>query len=151
MVGCSSGIIRCFSSRTLQYISSLPAPLPSSDVAALCYHQPSAQLSVIYNDHSLVTWSLANLQQATKLWSRAHHSSAIWSLESYPGSCPTGSSLVTCGEDDTIRVWSLDQGPLQNCRLECHHQNSLQVGTAGSERPGVRCVRVSPDGRHLVS
>ena len=151
MVGCSSGIIRCFSSRTLQYISSLPAPLPSSDVAALCYHQPSAQLSVIYSDHSLVTWSLANLQQATKLWSRAHHSSAIWSLESYPGSCPTGSSLVTCGEDDTIRVWSLDQGPLQNCRLECHHQNSLQVGTAGSERPGVRCVRVSPDGRHLVS
>ena len=102
MVGCSSGIVRCFSSRTLQYISSLPSPLPSSDVAALCYHEPSAQLSVIYSDHSLVTWSLANLQEATKLSCQSPHSSCIWGLESFQGSCRTGSSLVTCGEDDTI-------------------------------------------------
>ena len=102
MVGCSSGIVRCFSSRTLQYISSLPGPLPSSDVAALCYHEPSAQLSVIYSDHSLVTWSLANLQEATKLSCQSPHSSCIWGLESFQGSCRTGSSLVTCGEDDTI-------------------------------------------------
>ena len=152
MVGCSSGIIRCFSSRTLQYISSLPSPLPSSDVAALCYHETSSELSVIYSDHSLVTWSLGNLEQPpAKLWSRSHHSSCVWSLESYQASWRTGSSLVTCGEDDTIRVWSLDQGPLHNCRLECLHQNTLQLARPGSERPGVRCVRASPDGRHLVT
>ena len=152
MVGGSSGIIRVFSSRTLQYISSLPGPLPSSDVAAMCYHETSSELSVIYSDHSLVTWSLASLEQPpAKLWSRCQHSSCVWSLESYPASCTTGSSLVTCGEDDTIRVWSLDQGPLHNCRLECHHQHTLQVGRSASQRPGLRCVRVSPDGRHLVT
>ena len=71
MVGCSSGIIRCFSSRTLQYISSLPAPLPSSDVAAMCYHETSSELSVIYSDHSLVTWSLASLGEASQLSSQS--------------------------------------------------------------------------------
>ena len=153
MVGCSKGLVRCFSSRTLNYLTSLPAPesLQPSDVAAMCYHEASAQLTVIFRDHSLAVWSLANLQQSRLVWSQCLHSSCIWSLESYQSSCTTGSSLVTCGEDDTIRLWSLDQGPLLQSRVECHHQNTLQLDTADGERPGVRCVRVSPDGLHLVS
>ena len=154
MVGCSKGLVRCFSSRTLHYLSSLPAPesaLQPSDVSAMSYHETSAQLTVIYTDHSLALWSLSDLQHSRLLSFQSLHSSCIWSLESYRSSCSSGSSLVTCGDDDTIRVWSLDQGPLLRSRVECLPQNTLHLHTAESERPGVRCVRVSPDGRHLVS
>ena len=50
---------------------------------------------------------------------------------------PDGQTLVTCGRDQVVRFWSVDDGSLQR-ELRGHGQD-------------VHCVRFSPDGQTLVS
>jgi len=78
----------------------------------------------------------------------------IWGVDSYQGSLSSGSCLVTCSSDETIRIWSLDHGPLSNSGLECHLQKIITVKNNDDIDPdkvGVKCVKVSPDECFLAS
>ena len=66
----------------------------------------------------------------------------------------SGSCLVTSSNDDTIRLWSLDSGPLTQSGLECHLQKTISVNPEPEEDPqktGVKIVRVSPDESFIAS
>ena len=65
----------------------------------------------------------------------------------------SGSSIVTCSSDETIRFWTLDNSPLSNSGLECHLQKIISLSTQECEqdKKGVRCVQVSPDESFIAS
>ena len=66
----------------------------------------------------------------------------------------SGSCLVTCSSDETIRIWSLDHGPLSNSGLECHLQKIITVKNnedIDPDKVGVKCVKISPDESYLAS
>ena len=61
---------------------------------------------------------------------------------------------MTSSNDDTIRLWSLDFGPLSHSGLECHLQKTISVDPEPEEDPqktGVKIVRVSPDENFIAS
>ena len=120
--------------------------------------------------------------QVGKSHSFLYHSACIWGLESYPGALSDGKkavlppgSFVTCGSDDTIRIWNMDaQMPTNTLyRRNIYSEEllktlyidpelgfikeadtSLQAGekdTLYDQRNGVRCIRISPNGKHLAS
>ncbi|XP_057379292.1 mitogen-activated protein kinase-binding protein 1-like [Daphnia carinata] len=98
------------------------------------------------------------------------------SKEGMKGVLPTG-SFVTCSSDDTIRVWNLDPNMGTNTiyRRNIYSNDLLKtlyvdqdlaflkdqdLAAGGSAdktdstydaRNGVRCIRISPDGKHLAS
>ncbi|XP_046444516.1 mitogen-activated protein kinase-binding protein 1-like isoform X5 [Daphnia pulex] len=98
------------------------------------------------------------------------------SKEGMKGVLPTG-SFVTCSSDDTIRVWNLDPNMGTNTiyRRNIYSNDLLKtlyvdqelaflkdqdLAAGGSSdktdstydaRNGVRCIRISPDGKHLAS
>ena len=160
LVGCSEGIIRCFSATSLQYICSLPRPevAPVPDIVAMSLEETHSSLSVVYSDHSLVTWDVTDVTNASVLTSANFHSSCIWTVDTFQGGLGSGSCLVTGSDDDTIRVWSMDHGPLANSSLECHLQKilSLRSEEGGQEeredtKTGIKCVKVSPDENYIAS
>jgi len=151
LVGCTEGIIRCFSVNDLRYICSLPKPdaevIP--DVVAMSYDEIHATLSVVYTDHSLIVWDVSNLSQVNVISSHNYHAACIWGVDTYRGTLSSGSCLVTCSNDDTLRLWTLDHGPLSNSGLECHLQKVVPISNNGDgdheKQKGIKCVRVSPD------
>merc|ERR1712020_204682 len=84
-IGCSDGIVRCFSPQTLQFITTLPrthflgvdvskgltishmASHPSNavypDASAVSYDEQNARVSVVYNDHSLYIWDVRDIRK----------------------------------------------------------------------------------------
>jgi len=156
LVGCSEGIIRCFTVNDLRYICSLPKPdaqvIP--DVVAMSYDEVHATLSVVYSDHSLIVWDVSNLGQVNVISSHNYHAGCIWGVDTYRGTLSSGSCLVTCSNDDTLRLWTLDHGPLSNSGLECHLQKVLSISNTGDgdhDKQGVKCVRVSPDECYIAT
>uniref|UniRef100_A0A5S6QY66 Mitogen-activated protein kinase-binding protein 1 n=1 Tax=Trichuris muris TaxID=70415 RepID=A0A5S6QY66_TRIMR len=137
-VGCSDGILRVFNGRSLHYVATLPRPhylgvdvaagldgrhmvsVPAGasfpDIVAITMHDSSRRLTCIYSDHSLYTWDVSDFKQVGKVASLLAHSGSIWAVDTcFPidkadklaSPIPPG-TFVTCGTDDTIRVWSLD-------------------------------------------
>jgi len=84
-------------------------------------------------------------------------------------------SFVTCGSDDTVRIWNIDSGMPSNTLYRRNiyseellktlyidpglgfikeQDTSLSAGekdTLYDQRNGVRCIRISPNGKHLAS
>jgi len=203
-IGCAEGIVRCFSPHTLQFVTTLPrthflgvdvskgltishmASHPADavypDTSAVSYDEQNARVSVVYNDHSLYIWDVKDIRKVGKSHSFLYHSACIWGLETYPANLGDGKkavlppgSFVTCGSDDTIRIWNMDSGMATNTlyRRNIYSEEllktlyidselgfikepdtSLQAGekdTLYDQRNGVRCIRISPNGKHLAS
>ncbi|XP_069193391.1 mitogen-activated protein kinase-binding protein 1 isoform X4 [Procambarus clarkii] len=95
--------------------------------------------------------------------------------ESIKGVMPPG-SFITCSSDDTIRVWNIDPAMSSNTLYkrniyssellktlyvdpelgfikdtDVNPQGGDRNDTSYDSRNGVRCIRVSPDGKHLAS
>ncbi|XP_021238884.1 WD repeat-containing protein 62-like [Numida meleagris] len=143
------------------------------DTVALAYDPTRRWLSCIYRDHSVYVWDVGDLRAVRKVWSDLFHSASVWSIEVYPESekqrprLPHG-SFLTCSSDTTIRIWNLGSGPehpalgnpystsLQNILYvdplpTPHLQDFWDRGESADPKPGVRVLRVSPDGEHLAS
>jgi len=203
-IGCAEGIVRCFSPHTLQFVTTLPrthflgvdvskgltishmASHPADavypDASAVSYDEQNARVSVVYNDHSLYIWDVRDIRKVGKSHSFLYHSACIWGLEAYPANLGDGKkavlppgSFVTCGSDDTIRIWNMDSAMPTNTlyRRNIYSEEllktlyidpdlgfikeadtSLQAGekdTLYDQRNGVRCIRISPNGKHLAS
>ena len=122
------------------------------------------------------------MSQVGKSQSFLSHSACIWGLEVYPAALSDGKkavlppgSFITCGSDDTIRIWNMDSAMATNTlyRRNIYSEEllktlyidqelgfikeadtSLQAGekdTLYDQRNGVRCIRISPNGKHLAS
>ncbi|CAM1318924.1 WDR62 (predicted) [Pycnogonum litorale] len=136
-VGCSDGVVRCFSPLNLHFVTTLPkthhlgvdvskgltishmgthpngAKYP--DTVALTYDETNKKVTCVYNDHSMYTWDIKDVKKIGKSNSCLYHSACIWGIEMYPrlgdgakSVLPSG-SFITCSSDDTVRVWNLDQ------------------------------------------
>lgn len=103
-VACSSGVVRIFKPKTLEYVTTLPLPpaygevnkphLPSKTVSegtenndkvyphCVCVSvtPDSLKAFVMYADRSIVAWGLADTSAPIKLRSFLNHSSCIWDL-----------------------------------------------------------------------
>lgn len=122
---------------------------------------------------------MRDIKRVGKAHSFLYHSTCIWGVETVPYNIERDMShtlpedcFVTCSSDDTIRVWALD-----GCvNTEIYRQNiyskellkalyidkELQfikdlesIGNGGNSsydgRNGVRCIKISPDLKHLAS
>ncbi|KAM6032948.1 WD repeat-containing protein 62-like [Theristicus caerulescens] len=164
-----------------------PTPFPSPrrrpdlvypDTIALAYDACNRWLSCVYKDHSVYVWEVGDLRNVRKVWSDLFHSSFVWSVEVYPefeerrSSLPPG-SFLTCSSDNTIRVWTLENGSARPGRGSAYSTTLLNVvyvdnntqhlqdssnapdrnETVGhlDVKSGVRVMQVSPDGEHLAS
>ncbi|XP_054711970.1 mitogen-activated protein kinase-binding protein 1-like [Uloborus diversus] len=150
LVGCSDGIVRCFSPLDLRFICTLPRPHylgvdvskgltgrqvschpPASkypDVIAVTLDETNKKVTCVHSDHSLYVWDVKDVKKVGKSHSFLYHSACIWGVETYPN-LPESSPLpegtfFTCASDDTIRIWNLDQKVFQNSALKrniyCH-------------------------------
>lgn len=114
VVGCASGLIRCFTATELKFIRNLPRPHKlGTDISASNYsniNQSNEQIIVsntkpiypdvisvvpdeinntiacVYNDHSIYIWDLSNTSCVVKRYSALYHSSCIWGIDMYPSS-----------------------------------------------------------------
>ena len=94
------------------------------DCIAICYNKFNSILSTFYNDHSYYIWDLCDLNMIKKIDSHLYHSSTCWSMDSFNTSINYDnskyfknnnamplSSLITCGSDNTIRIWTPVSSP----------------------------------------
>jgi WD40 repeat protein len=102
------------------------------------------------------------------------HSGSIWDLDFLPSSAAHGADLfVTCGADSTVRLWGLPphetnqnapaedeaakkDAPFKDLRamavcVDPHVAGGAADGAQAQSSGGIRCVKVSPDGRRVVS
>ncbi|XP_013176440.1 PREDICTED: mitogen-activated protein kinase-binding protein 1-like isoform X2 [Papilio xuthus] len=143
------------------------------DAIALTYDERNHKLTCVYNDHSLYVWDVRDIKRVGKSHSALYHSACIWGVDMVcGGGAETGlppGRFLTCSSDDTVRVWSLQPtGPnIYSNELnkivyidpELKFLKDVDL-TATSDRDksksyddkiGVRCVRVSPCGRHVAA
>ena len=133
IVGCTEGLIRMFSAKSLQYLSTLPLPVPSVGYTekypaclALCCVEGapsrgsagtrSPKLVAVYADHSIFIWNMEGVNNTTMCRSFAYHRSCIWDVQFITSTdsselFPPG-TFVTCSADNSIRIWS---GDLARC------------------------------------
>ena len=78
-------LVRFFSSASLGYVTSLPRPDLASvpDVTAMSYDETHSSLTVVYSDHSLVTWDVVT--NVSMISSHNFHSSCVWSVDTFQG------------------------------------------------------------------
>ena len=65
------------------------------------------------------------------------HTNSIWAME-FSGD---GAFLISGGSDETVRLWSLNQGR--------NEENSVVMKT--KQKMGVRCLAFSPDNKRIFS
>jgi len=206
-VGCSDGIVRLFAPKTLQYIATLPKPAACGrqnvdkvdralslstdagdevfpDAVCVSLSDDGNHLSVIYSDHSLYVWDIADTSNIGKYRSYLSHAGCVWDVERAPASSPMpASTFVTSSADSTIRFWNIaghetarrkaaaPAGKGQEPRNAYSRDIVSMIycgGTTGAafaawkasgeaqarekeHNAEIRCLRISPDGRHLAS
>ncbi|XP_044261628.1 mitogen-activated protein kinase-binding protein 1 isoform X1 [Tribolium madens] len=165
---------------SISHMASPPPDAKYPDAVALTYNETNHKLTSIYNDHSIYVWDVFNIKRVGKSYSFLYHSACIWGVEMAPPNSPLPpGSFLTCSSDDTIRVWSLDKLTERNANgmyrpnvysnellkvvyvdKDLSYIKDLDLSTGNSDkqqetsydgRNGVRCIRVSPDGKHLAS
>eukprot|EP01043_Picozoa_sp_COSAG02_P042894 COSAG02_NODE_3686_length_6384_cov_22.292920_3_plen_1673_part_00 len=132
-VGCSDGIVRLFAPKTLQYIATLPKPAACSrqndsdidrdlslsydesthaevfpDAVCLSISDDGKRLSVIYSDHSIYVWDIANPNCVGKYRSYLSHAGCVWDVACVPDEglgMPSG-TFATSSADSTVRFWN---------------------------------------------
>ncbi|XP_013143340.1 PREDICTED: mitogen-activated protein kinase-binding protein 1-like isoform X5 [Papilio polytes] len=161
----------------INHMFSQPGNARYPDAIALTYDERNHKLTCVYNDHSLYVWDVRDIKRVGKSHSALYHSACIWGVDMVCGGVSgegAGAGLapgrfLTCSSDDTVRVWSLQPtGPnIYSNELnkivyidpELKFLKDVDL-TATSDRDksksyddkiGVRCVRVSPCGRHVAA
>lgn len=142
VVGCSDGIVRCFSPYNLRFICTLPRPhflgvdiakgmsgkyqslqnnTKYPDTIAVTLDEIHKKVTCIYSDHSIYVWDIKDTKKIGKTHSSLYHGACIWGIEHYPnlsnGVLPMG-TFLTCSSDDTIRVWNFDDNIPQSCSYQ---------------------------------
>ncbi|XP_041971032.1 mitogen-activated protein kinase-binding protein 1 isoform X2 [Aricia agestis] len=154
----------------ISHMFSQPNNARYPDAVALTYDERNHKLTCVYNDHSLYVWDVRDIKRVGKSHSALYHSACIWGVDMVGGDgpLPTG-TFLTCSSDDTVRMWSLrPQEPnIYSNELtkvlyidpELKFLKDVDL-TATSDKDksktyddkiGVRCVRASPDGRHIAA
>ncbi|KAJ8956105.1 hypothetical protein NQ318_016559 [Aromia moschata] len=164
---------------SIQHMASPPSDAKYPDTVAITFDETNNKLTSVYNDHSIYVWDIFNIQRVGKSFSFLYHSACIWGVEMAPANSPLPpGSFLTCSSDDTIRVWTLDKMNESNARgiyqqniysnellkvvyvdkelsyikdLDISGTNEKQDATSYDGRNGVRCIRISPDGKNLAS
>ncbi|KAJ8969563.1 hypothetical protein NQ314_001684 [Rhamnusium bicolor] len=164
---------------SIQHMATPPPEAKYPDTVAITFDETNNKLTSVYNDHSIYVWDVFNIQRVGKSYSFLYHSACIWGVEMAPSNSPLPpGSFLTCSSDDTIRVWTLDKINESNSRgiyqqniysnellkvvyvdkdlsyikdLDISGTNEKQEATSYDGRNGVRCIRISPDGKHLAS
>ncbi|CAH1956634.1 unnamed protein product [Acanthoscelides obtectus] len=164
---------------SIQHMATPPPDAKYPDTIAITFDETNNKLTSIYNDHSIYVWDVFNIQRVGKSFSFLYHSACIWGVEMAPPNSPLPpGSFLTCSSDDTIRVWTLDKMNENNARgmyqpniysnellkvvyidkdmsyikdLDISGTTDKQENSSYDGRNGVRCIRVSPDGKHLAS
>ncbi|XP_061195023.1 mitogen-activated protein kinase-binding protein 1-like [Saccostrea echinata] len=144
------------------------------DTVAISYDDVHRMVTCVYNDHSLYVWDVHDVMKISKICSFLYHSSGIWGSEVNPGITedvkpvlPSG-SFITCSSDDTIRIWNLDPHMMEteSSKRNVYSNELLKIvyvdpthtflkdvsrKPADEGKSGIRCIGISPDGRHLAS
>ncbi|XP_068901374.1 mitogen-activated protein kinase-binding protein 1-like isoform X6 [Tenebrio molitor] len=166
---------------SITHMASPPHDAKYPDTVALTYNETDHKLTSIYNDHSIYVWDVFNIKRVGKSFSFLYHSACIWGVEMAPPNSPLPSgSFLTCSSDDTIRVWTLDKltdrhvrgvyrpnvysnellkvvyvdkdlSYIKDLDLSTGNNADKQQETSYDGRNGVRCIRISPDGKNLAS
>ncbi|KAK9872811.1 hypothetical protein WA026_019595 [Henosepilachna vigintioctopunctata] len=165
----------------ITHMGSTPSDAKYPDCVAVTYDETNSKLTAVYNDHSIYVWHVLNIKRVGKSYSFLYHSACIWGIEMAPTNSPLPhGSFLTCSSDDTIRVWTLDKMTENNSRgiyrkniysnellkvvyvdKDLTYIKDLDVSRTSTEksqqdtyndgRNGVRCIRISPDGRNVAS
>ena len=161
-VGCSDGVVRLFAPKTLQYIATLPKPAACSrqndstvdqdlsvsydeathaevfpDAVCISVSEDGNKLSVIYSDHSLYVWDIADTSNIGKYRSYLSHAGCVWDVACMPaaaGTMPAG-TFVTSSADSTVRFWNIDTAgkrPKQK-QLKAAGDGKKQAAAVGTE------------------
>ena len=116
-MGCTEGVIRCFSAVSLGYVTSLPRPdlAQIPDVTAMSYDETHSSLTVVYSDHSLVTWDVGVVTNVTMITSHNFHSSCVWSVDTFQGNSILLESVKSLSFSTPRRtgVWLLNRDKQQ--------------------------------------
>ncbi|XP_053622214.1 mitogen-activated protein kinase-binding protein 1 isoform X6 [Plodia interpunctella] len=154
----------------ISHMFSQPAGARYPDAVALTYDERNHKLTAVYNDHSLYVWDVRDIKRVGKSHSALYHSACIWGMDVAPGAgdLPPG-TFLTCSSDDTVRAWQV-QPQAQNIYsneltkviyidpelkflkdYDLTATSDKDKSKSYDDKTGVRCVRVSPDGRHIAS
>ncbi|XP_072381673.1 mitogen-activated protein kinase-binding protein 1 isoform X10 [Diabrotica undecimpunctata] len=164
---------------SIQHMATPPQDAKYPDTVAITFDETNNKLTSVYNDHSIYVWDVFNIQRVGKSFSFLYHSACIWGVEMAPPNSPLPpGSFLTCSSDDTIRVWTLDKINENSSKgiyqpniysnellrvvyvdrdlsfikdLDISGTTEKQENTSYDGRNGVRCIRISPDGKHLAS
>ena len=133
-VGCSDGIVRLFAPKTLQYMATLPKPAACSrqndssvdqdlslsydeathaevfpDAVCISISDDGNRLSVIYSDHSIYVWDIADPANVGKYRSYLSHAGCVWDVACVPDGGPAmpDGTFATSSADSTVRFWNI--------------------------------------------
>uniref|UniRef100_A0AAF5CW20 WD repeat-containing protein 55 homolog n=1 Tax=Strongyloides stercoralis TaxID=6248 RepID=A0AAF5CW20_STRER len=150
------------------------------NVHSMVFWKKTNYLTAFYSDRSYYTWSISNDLSVKKIHSSNFHVGAVFGLEVYPfNDSPylSSNTFFTCGADDTIRVWNIQRNDLLPSKASIgnnicskdlkktiyfcetydilNEQPRKNFTTVASDvletQTGVRCLKISPDGKELAS
>ncbi|KAI6190224.1 hypothetical protein M3Y97_00093500 [Aphelenchoides bicaudatus] len=146
------------------------------DVHALSFHSKSKTITALYSDRSVYHWQILDNGQIVKVSSHLFHVGTVHDVcvvrNNQTPYLPAG-SFLTCGADETVRIWNIEKD-LQssilpsnvlsnelrkvlylsqqgtNTLTEQHGKNfGAVMADALDTTLGIRCLRLSFDGKHL--
>ncbi|XGW02920.1 hypothetical protein V3C99_014724 [Haemonchus contortus] len=164
---------------TAEFLEVHPDGVSYPDVRALCATSSAPESFIAaYSDRSMFVFERGDApDQWKKLSSSLAHVGAVTLVKRYPSQFPylPSGSFITAGVDGTVRIWSMERKKDKTCSMPStnllsptlkkiiHVEDDItslveprgDVGLVPSERvetsTGIRCLTVSPDGKHLVA
>ncbi|XP_023955304.2 mitogen-activated protein kinase-binding protein 1 isoform X6 [Bicyclus anynana] len=153
----------------INHMFSQPNNARYPDAIALTYDERNHKLTCVYNDHSLYVWDVRDIKRVGKSHSALYHSACIWGVDMISQGPLGAGAFLSCSSDDTVRLWAIkpNQTNIYSNELtkvlyidpELKFLKDVDL-TATSDKDksktyddktGVRCVRVSPCGRHIAA
>ncbi|WKY11716.1 hypothetical protein Q1695_003354 [Nippostrongylus brasiliensis] len=156
-----------------------PKGVSYPDVRAICSTSTVPESFIAaYSDRSMFVFERGDASnQWRKLSSSMAHVGPVTVVQRYPSHFPylPSGSFITAGVDGTVRIWSMERNRIPSCPLPStnllsptlkkiiHVEEKLSslveprgdLGLLPTERAetttGIRCLTISPDGKHLVA
>ncbi|CAH2101965.1 unnamed protein product [Euphydryas editha] len=156
----------------ISHMFSQPNNARYPDAIALTYDERNHKLTCVYNDHSLYVWDVRDIKRVGKSHSALYHSACIWGLDMVSAGPLGAGSFLTCSSDDTLRLWALRPSAAQPANIYSNELTKVlyidpelkflkdvdltatsdkDKSKTYDDKTGVRCVRVSPCGRHVAA